>query len=273
MVSKNAELFRSKWYTNEGGYRWEDSSPADNAPGPYLVPNKPALKTYDPLREVKLFLDFTMLETQDEIYAFANKYGQLTFSIAESLRDWRHEITALKEAVWLWEKKKDRASKELQGFFKWDGDILTAPEMYDDQMRDRAAFIFNKDYPGLLGISSTGPRYLPLPGYQQFKHGDVLTPAEKLIEALVSKRLDKYVSFQLENGELHLRIRSLIGAMWFQFAEAVAGHLEYKRCTYCASWMMKFNAKGKQRLFCSNACKQAVKYRKPKSKLSRRTKQ
>jgi hypothetical protein len=59
---------------------------------------------------------------------------------------------------------------------------------------------------------------------------------------------------------------SLLGAMWSQFAQAVAGDRDYRQCEQCGRWYaLDPDTARKSRLYCGDACK-ARHYRARKSK-------
>ena len=54
-------------------------------------------------------------------------------------------------------------------------------------------------------------------------------------------------------------LQTLKGALWLQLAEAVTGDKTYRRCPTCSKWI-EFSSEGARadRLFCSNACRNAA---------------
>jgi hypothetical protein len=283
MVSEKeqTELFGGTWSVSEDGHEWEDPDHGTVLSNPRLVlknklwvPRKP----YYPLEAATLFGEFADLPpTQDAVLQFANQYGFLReIRGPELLSEWEHEIRSLSQAVLLWEWLKDRKTKELERFVTWEGDTLIAPTMYDERTKTSRKFILSTlPVKSLLELDKKPDK----PGYwslgPSFKPGDVRKPIRALIEDIVSRRFDQEIRAAFGGGEIYMSTRSLIGAMWFQFAEAFAGRTEYIRCVVCRHWIrLKEKAKGKGKIYCSNRCKQVAKRQKLKQKLrsKRRTK-
>jgi hypothetical protein len=271
---EQTELFGSAWWASEHGHHWEDPGRGTVLSNPRLVlKNKREVpqKPYYPLDVPALFGKFADLDpSQDAILQFANQYGFLReMRGPELLSEWEHEIRSLSQAVLLWEWLKNRQTSELQRFFTWEGDRLTAPEMYDERTQTwRKVILSTLPVKSFLELGQKPDK----PGYwslgPSFKPNDVKKPARALIEHMVSRRLGQEIHAGFSHGEIYMWPKSLIGAMWLQFAEAIAGKTEYIRCVVCRKWIrLKQKAKGKGKIYCSNRCKQAAKRRKLKQKM------
>jgi endogenous inhibitor of DNA gyrase (YacG/DUF329 family) len=61
-----------------------------------------------------------------------------------------------------------------------------------------------------------------------------------------------------ETLEVHFWPRDLLSALWIQFGLAVSGQKQYRKCAWCGSaFEISPRVARTNRLFCSNACKQA----------------
>jgi hypothetical protein len=97
-----------------------------------------------------------------------------------------------------------------------------------------------------------------------FRPGDVLMPALIQAQRWLNEKLDGNASPQLRYDERTTRQvfqivpKTLLAAMWFQFAQAVEGNRDYRACKECGAWFevgTKRGAFNKNRLFCSDKCK------------------
>ena len=95
-----------------------------------------------------------------------------------------------------------------------------------------------------------------------FVPGDVLAPAHFYVQRAVSFAMEELVDVKLlwdsedERGRLHLVPTSLLGALWLQFAQAITGNKDYRRCARCNTWFeLSPEASRTNKLYCSDACK------------------
>jgi hypothetical protein len=92
--------------------------------------------------------------------------------------------------------------------------------------------------------------------------GDVLMPARFFLQQTVNGHLEEEVTPGLvwDPGQERLVYqstpRSLLGAMWLQFARAVSGDKQYRRCQECGRWYeVSREAARAHRIFCSQGCR------------------
>jgi hypothetical protein len=97
---------------------------------------------------------------------------------------------------------------------------------------------------------------------EQFTPGDVILPAMHYLRRRVNYWSHAAASPKLvwdafkSRMELKLIPSSLLGAMWLQFALAIAGDKDFRQCKECGQWfeLSPITARA-NRLFCSGPCK------------------
>jgi hypothetical protein len=235
-------------------------------------------KLYDPLRECTgLFRIFAEIApTQRGILGFANEYGQLggrysetvvippsskvsragqssSLAQGETLGGWTKEISTMKALVRLWDAARRGDTATLEKWIYWhDGAVLYNLKVGQHHAGD--AIASPEHYPEIL---------------EGLAPGDVVQPAWHLLQFQLNDRLAEhrampYLVWDQDRSELRVRLkpRSLISALWLQFAFAVGENYSYRTCAACGTWFqvgpgrdMRADAK-----YCSNACRQR-KYR------------
>jgi hypothetical protein len=108
------------------------------------------------------------------------------------------------------------------------------------------------------------------------ERGDFRTILARLLQDVTNKMLTRGSSPALlwEPNALSFDIKmvphDLIGFMWAQFAEAVAGGKGFRKCASCAQWMEIAPGQGRpEKSYCSDACRMRA-YRKRKAQRGRR---
>lgn len=271
--------FRLTWSTRKNGYRWakEKEDPndplaviaAEFPPQLYLVPviDDDASEPYSPLSVPGLCFLFTDLPVpvtneNEDVLLFANRYGLLRerFGMIESFRDWENEIQLMRQAVWLWEKYRANDEIALSDCIRWRNGRPIFSGIYGTDGRERdytqLAWEPNAAVAQIKAMTDGGPVPEHLP--QKFKPGDVIGPAKSFVSWLISERLNVEVSAAFGPDGISFNLKTLVGAMWVQFAEAVSGKAEYIRCAIpsCRTWVLvKEKAKGKGKMYCSDRCK------------------
>jgi hypothetical protein len=243
-----------------------------------------------------LFLKFARTDpTKDDILKFANRYGLLGGSArcwirlrrapsaaqetrivwpsgslgpmamdpahpyilahGESLRFWQNEINEMRAMLQLW-----RSARGTQP------DVQTLSRHIRWSSPDRAMYDSEPD------IDPLEPFYVePVPDRFRWRYpilvsgippGDVVTPAFQVITAFANSWLRDNASPQLrldaEDAIPHLNIvpNSLLGALWLQLAQAVAGNKEYRDCSKCGEpFELSPDAYRTNRRFCSDKCR------------------
>jgi hypothetical protein len=107
-------------------------------------------------------------------------------------------------------------------------------------------------------------------------HGDFPLILTRILQDLTNSWLSRACSPALlaepNDGSFQLKMipHDLIGFMWVQFAEAVAGGKEFRQCASCARWMEIAPGQGRpEKVYCSDACRMRA-YRKRKANGDRR---
>jgi hypothetical protein len=251
-----------------------DAVPFD---GIYITDGLPAelgfvSKIYSPLDQAGLFMEFAALQDSEvtdlptktvAFVDFANKYGLLGGTIAtlimipnpdkpgslmsahgEEYWAWKKEIAAMRDAVALYKAVRDSDRATLKKLINWE--------------KGAVKYISDFDYE-LIASETIHPERL-----QRF--GDpYIGPALYRLQVTINQKLKiSSTSARLiwnrdkQTLELHLIPTSLLGCLWLQLANAVAGSKEFRQCLYCKSWFdISQHAGRSDKKFCNPSCKAA----------------
>jgi hypothetical protein len=280
------ELFEDAgfvWKKSDAGYRCEDlrvirDAGVDDKPSrvitdgapmglgdavgytPLWLPPDQALEVGKPL-----FAAFGATRPNEEgIVAFANTWGllgervwalppessegiQRPRVVAEDLRAWKSHIKAMRSAVDLWRALESEDSERLAECLRWQ--VNGGPD-------GRGVWV----YGGARGFKVISP-----PEGMTFTADDPAPPAGFHVQRWINEELRGRVSPRLLwNPEQQRRVirivpNNLLGAMWLQFARAIAGEVHYRPCKVCGRWLtISSDEYGYRtnRAFCSAACRQ-----------------
>jgi hypothetical protein len=260
----------------EAGYEWLKGVDGK----PRLVPRRVPGVAY---RRCKphpgLFRELAALSPErDTIRDFADKYGDLfnryaleegvardsgTGAWGTSMGTWTKEIGDMRVLVELWEQIRRRKITALKKIIKWAakevGYVIETP-------RRRA------------NVTLAHAR-IPGSGFSRFSRGDVLLPAKCALQMEINKRIAEQppVPRLAWTPDPDYRQRliftppNLLGAMWLQFAQAVAGELELYSCENPACGKFFQRGPGGRRAdatTCSDACRQQKKRNLKKARLT-----
>lgn len=243
------------------------AEPDDVEPERFLVTSTPdnepqRIVRYSPLATATgLFRHFAET-TPDEagILAFANAYGSLGGTIEENLRsetapfprlvgeafsEWVRAIDQLRTVLSAWDAAKASDTAFLGRSIHWNEDTVY--------------FLSDTTYER-IGSSLDDPSM-----GMRFEEGDLLAPAQELVRRRVNTQLvDHRVAPRLlwnagEEMDIRFNPVSLIGALWFQFARAIAGNKAFKQCQNCKNWIEVGGDRSARsdKKFCSPSCKAA----------------
>jgi hypothetical protein len=222
--------------------RRQEAIPAISDGVPVARSSELHARTYAPLiDETGLFRSFADTSADaDGVLAFTSRYGLLgvspvavtsptvlpvragsrevkaTLAAGELLTAWQAEIAAMREFVTLWDLIEANDTGALATFIRWN---------------ELGVFYVTAAGTDLIAQSPT-----------RYKSGDVIGPARAIVLREINRRLDGLVSprvlIDVESSErgLYFVPQSLIGALWLQFARAVAEKNEFRRCRACRKW-------------------------------------
>lgn len=264
------------WSVAQAGHRWMKTKQLPSGEeNRYLTTGIPLGQTfmrarYNPMVESGLFRNFSELEpTEEAICQFANRWGllggeasteigvvdgpqpkSLLLGVGELLSTWTSESTEMKSLLEIWDLAHNR-DKKLAAFIKW-GDARVwyeGPriEGWPENVRSRREI-----------ASGNSPELLA-----KFQTGDLIGPAQQYLQGEVNKKLTHHgVSARLLWDQNYTRLslylvpQSLIGCLWLQFARAIDGNRDYRRCPICRKWFeITFHVSRKDRAFCTPTCK------------------
>lgn len=245
-------LYQFQWPVAQDGYEWVDFGDIrwlKAAVDPYEPPSM----LYTPLDDTGLFRTFAETQlTEEAIKDFADRYGQICSPFFERGDDgsvtgvswpwWAGSISAMRDAITLWELTRERASGKLKRIIQWQkgGSIR-------------------------CGIGELTHTISIATAQENFQRNELVRPAKFFLQHIVNEHLRHVHSALLWNGSalaMHNIPRDLISALWLQFALAISGDKQYKRCTECQAFFeLSPGVNRKDRAYCSNACRSAA-YRK-----------
>lgn len=232
-----------------------------------------------PLRDLRFDLHQKFANvppTPDGIMKFANKHGRLGGDLTETLpiadpesgvqfihhaereEDWLDEITAMCEAVQIWDTIREKRTANLNPRYKRQGDITLVDMTPFTLDEHRKHFI--------LVPSKNSPRAV----FDQVKIRDSsnFTPAILALQKIINQRLAEKnrvatkLRWNLDTKKLELYgvPTCLIGAIWLDLALAIIGNIHYRNCehTRCRQPFAVPPKARKKKLFCSDKCRVAV---------------
>lgn len=223
-----------------------------------------------------LFREFAELETdKDAIRSFANVWGFLQgysgawIQVASKRRDiygesftiWKTEIQNLKRLTNLWEAIKAGKTDPIRQFIRMDSGRLN----YSNES--------SEDYPIAVGHLFAGPG-LREELLSSAEADDFAALGNRLLADFINVELRDRTATKLElyNERLETEVNpvGLIGAMYFQFAMAIANETALRRCETCGTWMGIGEGVGRrEKRYCSAACQMRAYRRRKKSKVQR----
>jgi hypothetical protein len=281
LLQGSEELFGDndfRWRVPKCGYEWVNAHVTregtfSQTASPLLteieprVPGPEAYRDYAPLRTAELFKRLAEVqETQDGIRGFANRFGLLGDTrLASRNRSAKMSALITGEDIDLWRGAIQRMKQALQ---LWD--LLRAE---DNQERARLLGKFWLPYaPGPM-VCGTPFHYGAAPGFPgetpnpRIDTTDPLTAARLLLGVWMGHSLQRQISPrplwnpQEERYVIRILPLTLQGAIWWQFARAVAGEIQFRPCKVCGELIeiAVGGAVGGHRShtqFCSGKCRQ-----------------
>jgi hypothetical protein len=232
---------------------------------------------YPPLKLFPaLFRTFAQVQpdSREGILGFASEYGNLGIGrplaltaedepkrllgvFGETHQDWANQIVAMRRAVEVWDLLQARDKAALSRFIRYQAAGPNNPEAWIYDSRPDLP-------PKMFPLTPGRLQQLIEPVEDLLKPGDVLMPALFLVQRWINSHLDGQVSprllYHLDVGKQVLQFMpsNLLGAMWLQFAQAIAGNKQQRACKECGRWFeisSEDDGRTARKLFCSDPCK------------------
>jgi hypothetical protein len=262
-------------------YRWVSVALFDNAPDKagtrsrsrtstpawILVPDMTGRhppRLVDSLRiHPALFRTFADLDGRDReaILAFANQHGLLEDAkVMATHRAWQAQIFCMRHVLELWDRLQKGQARELAHFLRWQDERSEIGQVH---LKGGWVYQGPREQPG-RGPEALLPQEFLIPPLGHLHKDDIYLPTRLLIQALINERLHRRVAARLVYNqdttisEIQLVPSDLLGALWLQFAEALASNHEYKKCKQCGAWFAIASGEDgrtARREFCSDPCK------------------
>jgi hypothetical protein len=251
-----------------------------------------ALPQYNPLgEEPGLFRTFASVEPSPEgILEFARRYGNLT-SVCPILV-WEEEVLAMRRALCVWDLLRKNESSTLLRHFRWrkvTDELLGGvpknvfrPDDFGGPLNEFSrrfhrdfVLVFDSHPDTIAGRRPPYPdrRALELVSWSEFPQGDgnsewdrllnqpdAMAFARAYLRQVITYHFNRFVESRLlwSGTETPRRVqwtRTLLGALWLQFEQAITGRKEYRPCqlTGCGRWIeISLTAGRRTRKYCSD---------------------
>ena len=289
------ELFGFEWQVS-AHYRWTEIATnelilASDGPGAgwVLESHGEGENTYKPLEVSGLYRQFAELAPERQsVMSFAVQFGcvgtVLTKSppdwapevenenarqvVGETLSSWAAHILVMKDAVTVWDliaagdhRSLNRLQRQRQLFTSVPGHrgrempLLELPHE-DETLADLRHIHDDPRSPYMPGGRvATFDGTTPGAAFESARSLLVREVNDHLSEQAVSPRL---LSISGQDPQFYVVPRTLLGAMWLQFAEAISQQKQYRRCRECTTpFEISRGGKGSRsdKQFCTAACK------------------
>lgn len=253
-------LSEERPYAKELSLTWRDSEPT---------------RQYSPFSgtESKESLYRTLASvppTPEGILDFVRRYGRLgegveryarlpdgSLRMVEPLREWCQAVVRLGEAVRLWDLAQQGNRSELSKVIRWEGrgavHYRPAPEI-------RKFFFESETYPEEKLTIASLDRYTEY--LASFAPGEVEAPAKCIVLRVVNGYLGRTAQpallWDLKSRKVLQRYypRSLLGAVYLQFAAAILSGRQSQVCPVCGRYFeVTALSSRNDRQTCSNRCR------------------
>lgn len=187
---------------------------------------------------------------------------------AERLEHWYTEAQQLRLCLMLWELLSSGDTKELDQHLKRKDDLLEIRMPFVSPNLSLLASSIHSNYDPVIqrvDIEETPYPVLKVGFDLEFFPEDEPTEmALYFVEVMTNSHLaltTPIASLQLSprRFEITVQPRTFLGALWFQFAQALDGRKGYNVCAHCGSWfdIGKWGSR-RDKKFCSGKCRQAA---------------
>ena len=247
-------------------------------------PGSKVKSTYNPLEVDALHRKFTKLSAnEDSIKLFAEQYGTLgldilnnpdsfedltcmcDFSFGETITEWLDEIQAMRYAIELWDAvnpPRIKGKPTMPDYHYLREHILWIRE------NDNAivAYCYSPEFyrPTTIKEAEDSPEVSVILRRNQlcyFIENDRVKPAMLLIQRWVNARLIRFSAHQLQWDSKRTKliisstVRSLLGALWLQFAQEIANPASRKMIAVCSVCGQIYSCRRNSSRYCGTACK------------------
>lgn len=270
-------MFRSQSPIPANGFQWANRglNPLGNEQARFLVPLPSTLppKICDAFSEHALFRRFaSLVPNEEEILNFANQFGFLggkclqmvnepdaralnRFYAApgERYTDWVKHIGLMKHAVFdLWENVRNGYAAQTSKFIRWEKTV------HGNRVHYRAPAMVGWKRSSFLILDQSHK------DFSQVRQGDTLRPAWLALLAIINVELSRHscagqvsdaTTSDAYGAEFAVQPEGLLGALWLQFARAVADNPEFRRCEECGGDFEITGDKRADARFCTPACR------------------
>jgi hypothetical protein len=289
------EPFDFEWTVPARGFEWVQAYLASNNSAEedsfvelqwLLVPKDTGgrkLAPYRPLSDFQflgLFRVFSEVKlSREAILAFADEYGALGITRpgyinyewppdreGETLNDWVWQIEKMRQAIKVWDLLQAGDHKGLSRFIRWGhrvspGGIPNSGPYWWFYRSHPDTIVPNVEPPGVPAWpGERTDEMLAIPNLCEVS--DLVTPAGLFLSKWVTQSLQGAVSPEIKYDKEHRRLnlqivpKTLLAALWLQFAKAIDTDKTYRRCKACPRWFEVSAGKSRtDRLFCSDPCK------------------
>jgi hypothetical protein len=206
------------------------------------------------IEDAALYRNFARIEPSPESVAeFANRYGNLwTNQYGVPFGEWEFEIRTMRWLIDVWDAIDGNGADAIAEHFPLDKSGCRKRPYADTICRYPL-------YGRRASLRSTRPEDAPL--------SDFGTPEtfprvarQYVLDGLGARLFMLGADFALRQIDHQLRFsiapRSLIGALWLQFAESIAAQKKYRQCEVCERYMeLSPNVNRADRRYCDDACR------------------
>ena len=258
-----------QWDVPTGGHRWVRAATNDEPnPKRYLTDEiglgsrgLEVTRHYPLAAHTGLFRDFAGVEpTEDGVATFAEEFGLLGGECArlihptdeppgpvyhgELLASWVGEVLRMRQLLALWGALNESKIDDLAPHFRLqssEGGLTSIVyESHPGEKPDRRSRTTRLLTKEVAVIDDDTHRDL----VSKFRNGSIAPVVRHYLRRALDAKLEKHSSAarilwigqsQTELG-IHVVPGSLIGALWLQFATAVAGDKQYRSCVNCGRW-------------------------------------
>jgi hypothetical protein len=212
---------------------------------------------YAPLREhADLFKTFAKITTGQDLFEFANKYGNLTAHC--NWERWAEEIAAMQQALTIWEACDPLDAAVLCSHFLWQTDDNGKQCVLYDSYGGNSSDCGSAERVTMVIGSETSPDGR----WEALARKDVLVAAQLYLLQVINDRLNPHATrthvwdAEEQRSVTVFMPRNLLGAIWMQFEHFVTGDNKLVSCPVCGSWFEVSRTAGRSdKEYCSDSCR------------------